>query len=544
MLVYVVMLVWGGGCHSPIADEPAYLASGISHWQYNQFELCKVSPPLVRLVAAIPVMLSGARVDLSLVPNAPRSEHVAGQVFLKAYGENVFWLFTIGRWACIPFALLGAWVCYRWATRLYGAHAGLAGLLLWCLSPNILAHSQMLNADVGVTSLSLAACYLFWQWSDECDFLTVIGAGCVLGLAILAKTNALVIPPAVLTAALIYGIWLRDGLHTKRCIHLLVAFFISLVVINAGYGFSGTFKKLNEFRFVSKSFTGDASTSGSYAFSGSHLDNFPVPLPATFVEGIDLQKYDFENAHGGFKTYFRGSWYSHSWWWYYLYVVAIKVPLGTWVLVIAGSVLLASGAVPNRVQVLCFVVLPGIGLFLPACFQTGFGAGVRYVLPAFPFAFLVGSAAFYRGISHRVRWLAAFALVLGPVASLYTFPHSLCYFNLLGGGPNNGHFHLIDSNMEWGQNLLYVRDWLEENKHKEKGPIYVAQWSFYPLDGLGLDFTEPQVSATGPIPPGTYLISTNFLRGNAHMNRMELRRFLELVPDERIAYTTYVYRIP
>lgn len=76
-----------------------------------------------------------------------------------------------------------------------------------------------------------------------------------------------------------------------------------------------------------------------------------------------------------------------------------------------------------------FIIAPGVAMFWLTSMQTGFGAGIRYVLPAFPFAFLVGSAAFYRGISHRIRLLAALALVLGPIASLYTFPHSLCYFN-------------------------------------------------------------------------------------------------------------------
>ena|ERR1700734_560425 len=32
--------------------------------------------------------------------------------FIRTYGPRSFWLFTIGRWACIPISLVGEYVCY------------------------------------------------------------------------------------------------------------------------------------------------------------------------------------------------------------------------------------------------------------------------------------------------------------------------------------------------------------------------------------------------------------------------------------------------
>ena len=55
IVIHIVMLGWEAAWNSPTIDEPAYLASGVSHWEFGRFDLCKVSPPLVRLVAAIPV---------------------------------------------------------------------------------------------------------------------------------------------------------------------------------------------------------------------------------------------------------------------------------------------------------------------------------------------------------------------------------------------------------------------------------------------------------------------------------------------------------
>ena len=69
-------------------------------------------------------------------------------------------MFTLARWACIPFSLLGAYVCYRWAADLYGELAGAWSLVLWCFSPNILAHAQLITPDLGATALGVTAGYL------------------------------------------------------------------------------------------------------------------------------------------------------------------------------------------------------------------------------------------------------------------------------------------------------------------------------------------------------------------------------------------------
>src|SRR4051794_9405016 len=109
VLVHLALCVWGACRHSPTVDEPAYLCSGISHWEFGRFDLCRVSPPLVRLVAAWPVMLASPKLDWHNYIDAPgvRGEHAVGHDFVIANGDRSFWLFTLGRFACIPFSLLG-----------------------------------------------------------------------------------------------------------------------------------------------------------------------------------------------------------------------------------------------------------------------------------------------------------------------------------------------------------------------------------------------------------------------------------------------------
>lgn len=55
-------------------------------------------------------------------------------------------------------------------------------------------------------------------------------------------------------------------------------------------------------------------------------------------------------------------------------------------------------------------------------------------------------------------------------SSLWIYPHSLSYFNELVGGPRGGPNHLGawgDSNFDWGQDLLYLKRWLERHPEAE-----------------------------------------------------------------------------
>ena len=80
--------------------------------------------------------------------------------------ERSAWLFTLARWACIPFSLWGAWVAFRWAWELYGDGAGLLlPLTLWCFSLNIIAHGQLITSDVAAPrGRATTACYTFCWW--------------------------------------------------------------------------------------------------------------------------------------------------------------------------------------------------------------------------------------------------------------------------------------------------------------------------------------------------------------------------------------------
>ena len=166
LAIHTGLLAYSAYVHSPTVNEPGHLVAGLSHWKFGRFDIFIVNPPLVKLVAALPVMAVGYQEDWSgfYVGPGARPEVAMGEDFVAANGERSFFLFMVARWACIPFSWLGAIVCYLWARDLYGRPSGVFAAAIWCFEPNILAHASLITPDAGATAFGLAACYTFWRW--------------------------------------------------------------------------------------------------------------------------------------------------------------------------------------------------------------------------------------------------------------------------------------------------------------------------------------------------------------------------------------------
>lgn len=501
------LLGYSAYVHSPTLNEPAHLVAALSHWKFGRFELYRVNPPLVRMVAALPVMAVGYEEDWSGFYEGPGARPVfgMGEDFVAANGERTFFLTMIARWACIPFSWLGAIICYLWGRDLYGRPAGLLAAFFWCFEPNILAHASLITADAGGTALGVAACYTFWRWLRKPTWMQAAVTGVVLGLAELAKTTLILFYPLWPLMWLFYR-WsdrrtmkLRDWLREAGMLALRMA--IGVNVVNLGYGFEGTGTRLGEFQFVSNTLS-EKATSESTAtnrFTDTWLAEMPVPFPKNYILGIDIQQRDFEDY--GRLSYLRGEWRERGWWYYYLYAGLIKVPLG---LTALGVLALATGVVrkfgprvddasaSTSIRDEVILLFPGVLIFVIVSSQTGFSEHFRYVLPAFPYLFIyiaklassyltaVFTASCTSSKLQLRRWgaapLAAIALLSLNCwicsSSLWVYPHCLSYFNEVTGGPLNGAEHLLGSNLDWGQDALYVSG---EGRNKDiEADIYLC----------------------------------------------------------------------
>jgi hypothetical protein len=321
---------------------------------------------------------------------------------------------------------------------------------------------------------------------------------------------------------------------------LIVRMLIGLYIVNLGYLGNGSFVQLKEYEFRSNMFgLVDAAESGyGNRFRESWLGQVPVPLPYDYMLGIDHQQRDFENFWG--PSYLRGEFKEQGWWYYYCYAVLVKTPVGTMglaILVLATRLVRFGGNKNAATRDEWILLFPMLFVFVVVSSKWGFSHHLRYIFPCFPLAFIwLGQIARYStdlGKIHqphipsrpktrrlyclfRFLWIGCLTWTLG--SSLYHYPHSLSYFNELVGGPRNGAKHLLNSNIDWGQDLLHLERWIEmQNDGK---PVYLAFDNHYNPFVLGIKRLQPwpmkqQAGNDEPqireVTDGYYAISVNQL---------------------------------
>ncbi len=570
------MVVWLAVKQSPNVDEPAHLAAGMAMWQYGSFENYCVNPPLMRAVATLPILLMPHEklwADFDGAPQ-PRPEFVLGAQFVESHPENWRHFLIAARCALLPFSILGGLFCFFWAHEMFGRVAGLTALSLWCFSPNILTWSSLICTDTIAASMGIGAAYFFWRWLQCPNWNRATVVGVFLGLALLSKMTWIIL---FVLWPLLWGLWRMMSLHRvpakPQLLQLATILIIGLYTLNFGYAFDGTFTRLGDYEFHSQFLAGESqsdSTSTGNRFAGSLLEFFPVPLPKQYLLGMDLQKVDFENSNQSKPSYLFGKWSKRGWWYYYFVGLVLKVPLGTWGLgLCAALVCFFSWRKNFRLATLSancknehhncrsardqiVLVVTGVALLIFVSSQNGFSHHFRYILPAFPFAFVWISQSACQKSIEKVS-LSVLVLIFwgwSVISSVSVFPHSMSYFNELAGGPENGHHFMLGSSFSWSQDHFYLKKWIEE--HPEIDSPYMQLERSVSLEALGIRSrgTPPKVKSgqwrkdrfesqmLGPI-PGWHVISVQKI----HEPEGGYLYFLDFKPVAKAGHSIYIFHI-
>jgi len=77
------------------------------------------------------------------------------------------------------------------------------------------------------------------------------------------------------------------------------------------------------------------------------------------------------------------------------------------------------------------------------------------------------------------RTLVVLCLLATITSTLRVYPHQLAYFNEAAGGPENGYKHLLHSNLDWGQDWLYLHAWAIAHAKKDDSPLQARGEAMY-----------------------------------------------------------------
>jgi 4-amino-4-deoxy-L-arabinose transferase-like glycosyltransferase len=521
-------------------DEYWHLPVGLLNLTTGRFDQDNLNPPLVRMWAALPLLAGAERPDNEAVERDAR-EH--GDAFMRANRDEYHALFARGRTMIVLLSVLTGVLLAIWARQWFGRQSALLTVLLWAASPTALMSASLVTTDLAAALMFTATLYLLWRFARRPGYGGAAGFGICLGLAQLAKFTCLMLYPLAIVLWFVFRLARAERTESRgKCTQLwLIALSLSLLVVNMGYLFRGSLAPLESYHFGSKTLSHLARTL-------EPAGSLPVPLPLDYVEGIDRQRQIMESRH---PVYLDGTLNTEGFPLYYLYAMWYKLPHTLQLLsVLVFVFVLRPCGEPRFVRFQLALLLP-LALLLLAASGSGMQLGIRYILPVLPFLILfAGQSARWVDFSrYQVRSCLVVGVAVFIPLSLRFHPHHLAYFNELSGGPANGHAHLLDSNIDWGQDLRALKSYLDEQGVDRVG---LAYFGMLPPSALEIDYFIPRAR---PLRPGWYAVSMNFAQGRPHTIRQpdgsiepigpnEFSHFRFLKPTARIGYSINVYHIP
>jgi hypothetical protein len=443
--------------NSVTVDEYAHLPAGAAYWKHREFSIYNLSPPLLRFWAAAPAMLAGADAPpaLPLLDQSASSRHwTYAQWFMDSNRTQYQHLYSVARLGMIPLSCWAAWVIFRWAGALYGPRAGVMSSLLYCLDPNILAHGSLVTTDVGTAAALVTAAWLWWRFCRRPRPARLTVASIAVAAAILCKFSALLLWPAIVLVALLFVIVGRQR-WSRMLIGVLVCAQVCLLLVNLAYGYHRTGLPLRQFDFQSESIRSWAARLPGW---------LPVPVPDFFMEGVDTQKLESGERVPAFAL---GQYYVGSRWYYYPLTLACKLPLTMLTMLVLALASIAA-ARPRFHEWIPLIVL--LVFALGTVVFADMNIGIRHLLPAMPLLYVFAGRLSKMG----ALAIAIMALLLA-IEVIPTGPNFLSFFNRAVGGPSRAQFILNDSNFDWGQGLLALRQWTNSNRVDRIGLAYFGR---------------------------------------------------------------------
>jgi hypothetical protein len=223
-----------------------------------------------------------------------------------------------------------------------------------------------------------------------------------------------------------------------------------------------------------------------------------------------------------------------GWRWFFPYTLLVKTPLpvfGVLALAVAAAAVRRKRTAEPATGSALYETLPLwilLGSYWSVAVMGHLNIGHRHLLPTFPPMFVLAGVAAYwldgwlgagradRSAAGTTAGRVAGVTLGGLIAALalamaWCFPNYLAYFNSLAGGPAHAYRHLVDSSLDWGQDLPGVQRYLE--RHKVTGPVYLSYFGIgspnyylspahhvrYLYSFLGQDFQSPLVAVDLPI---------------------------------------------
>jgi len=469
-------------------DEGANLSAGYSYWKTGDYRMNREHPPLGKLLVSLPLLVLNPVLPTGDSAWATGDELAFGRAFLYHNQLPAGELLFAGRLVTIALTAVLAVTLALWVRRRAGPLAALVALLLLAFDPNILANGRYVTDDLAVTLFAFLAVILWDAALAGGRAALFVCAGAALGAALGTKYSAVFLLPVY--AGLMWVYRERAETFARGC-----------------------------------ALAGGAAAIVLFAICRGNV--------AVYTDGL---RWTLGYVGHGQLGYLFGMESVHGWWWFFPAAFALKTPIGTIVLLLA-TILFAA----RRWRALgdFGVLLLPIGVYGALCVLEHADMGVRYLLAIYPFPFaFVGIVT----MKYAPRIFVAACLVATVVESTLIFPNYLAFFNVAVGGPGRGPHYLLDSNIDWGQDAIKLKRWLDAH---DAGRACVSYFGSAPLAYFGINYAD-DVPAYWEIEKRRNLrcyaaVSVTYLYGKQFVGSDAPRWLRDRPPIAKVGYSIYVW---
>lgn len=439
------------------SDEIDHVHAAYRYLQCNDFGWNPEHPPLVKLVAALPLMAMQVRDPIPHacgLPDGKADDFIVGHAFVFANPES---LLTAERFAVSPFAVLLLVTVWLFARKLFGLSAAFISATLVAFDPNFLAHGALVTTDIAATLGFLLAAYAAYCYVLNPNATRMLVLGLATGFAFSVKHSTIllivIVPILLLGDALLFSPNTIHRIVLRRLGALLAVAAIALLVLWSCYGF----------RYAARPGNAAIWTPPRLSLAHDAVATRVIPmleqghlLPEAYLVG--LQDVLVESEIGR-PSFLLGKLYRNGNWFYFPVAAAIKFTLPVLFLTLVSA---CAWAFWKKQRRQLFFVLTPIAIFLAFSMSSKLSIGIRHALPILPFLIIFAAAGAWN-FAERNKWAKvalAFVLLFHVASSLRAYPNYLSYSNELWGGPGETYKYLANSDVDWGQAQKMARDYV------------------------------------------------------------------------------------
>jgi hypothetical protein len=459
---FASQLVYHAVRTSATVDEPFHILAGHRHWQCGDFGINPEHPPLLKLLATVPLNFR----QLSEPPwecgskFTPKFDGFSyGSTFVVENGMDRVVITT--RVAASLMSMMLALLVFLAAWEMFGQWEALTAMAIVAFEPNFIAFGSLVLTDMAISATAFGAVYALYRFGNKQTWPRFLMAAVAMGLMLAAKHSAVIFVGILFTLLIADAFLFRRSeirVHQRALRHVAIfagMFLIGLAILWSFYGFryraipNETAPTISVADYIKENGRPESveSVSARLTEAISHTHIFPEAYVLGMGDVI---------AWGSRNTVIFGRNYPAGKWFFFPVAFLVKTNIALLFLLPLGLIFLYF--VRDRWREGMFLIVPAGVFFLVASSST-FTNSVRHILPIYGFLIVLSSAGaiWLCRRYNTFRYALVALLVFNAAAAVRTAPNYLAFANDLWGGYENTHRIFIS---DIGQNMKLVSEYL------------------------------------------------------------------------------------